>query len=167
MWDWRDGGRGIGCGRKDSVLAVLRAIEGVGYEPRLPVKIQDFADPETRRRWVEERNMVVFQLWSDRHRETPIDVFVREPFDFEEAWQEAVVKEDRGVSIPVLDVARMDLLMRAVFLRRPVTLSSLVPHPSSLVCRPSSVVPHPSSLIPHPSSLIPRLPKNRYSIRFF
>lgn len=27
--------------------------------------------------------MTVFQLWSDAHRETPIYVFVAEPFDFD------------------------------------------------------------------------------------
>jgi hypothetical protein len=36
--------------------------------------------------------MQVLQFWSDAHRETPIDVFVREPFPFEEEYARALVK---------------------------------------------------------------------------
>jgi len=52
--------------------------------------------------------MQVLQLWSDGHRETPIDIFVTEPFPFELEYQRALVKplygevEVRFVSIPTL-----------------------------------------------------------------
>jgi hypothetical protein len=37
--------------------------------------------------------MVVFQLHSDRHPETRIDLFVSEPFDFDLEYDEALVGE--------------------------------------------------------------------------
>ncbi|MEX2583653.1 MAG: hypothetical protein WD766_10280, partial [Gemmatimonadota bacterium] len=43
-----------------------------------------FADPVHRARWIEEKGMTVLSFHSDRHRETPVDVFVAEPFDFAE-----------------------------------------------------------------------------------
>ncbi len=52
--------------------------------------------------------MQVLQLWSDRHRETSIDIFVQEPFPFEEEYARALVKplygviDVRFVSIPTL-----------------------------------------------------------------
>jgi len=52
--------------------------------------------------------MQVLQLWSDEHRETPIDIFVTEPFSFEEEYQRALIKplygkiKVRFVSIPTL-----------------------------------------------------------------
>ena len=52
--------------------------------------------------------MQVFQLWSDAHMETPIDIFVTEPFPFDEEYGQALVKplygtiEVRFVSIPTL-----------------------------------------------------------------
>jgi hypothetical protein len=51
--------------------------------------------------------MTVLNFWSDRHRDTPIDVFVTEPFDFDEEYGRALVKPlgaiaVRFVSIPTL-----------------------------------------------------------------
>lgn len=52
--------------------------------------------------------MQVLQLWSDRHRETSIDIFVQEPFPFEEEYAHALIKplygtvEVRFISIPTL-----------------------------------------------------------------
>lgn len=36
--------------------------------------------------------MQVLQLWSDRHRETSIDIFVHEPFPFEDEYAKALIK---------------------------------------------------------------------------
>jgi hypothetical protein len=33
--------------------------------------------------------MIVLRLWSDEHRRTPVDVFVYEPFAFEQEYSEA------------------------------------------------------------------------------
>lgn len=75
-----------------NVERALRALEGLGYRPTVPVAAAQFADPEQRRRWIHEKEMKVFQLWSDDHRDTPIDLFVEEPFPFEEEYSRAVVK---------------------------------------------------------------------------
>jgi hypothetical protein len=37
--------------------------------------------------------MVVFQLHSDQHQETRIDLFVSEPFDFENEYNNALIGE--------------------------------------------------------------------------
>ena len=37
--------------------------------------------------------MKVLSFQSERHRETPVDLFVAEPFDFEEEYQMALVEE--------------------------------------------------------------------------
>jgi hypothetical protein len=59
----------------------------LGYLPLAPVTATDFADPAKRESWIREKNAVVFQLHSDRHRETRIDLFVSEPFDFEHEYR--------------------------------------------------------------------------------
>jgi len=52
--------------------------------------------------------MQVLQLWCDKHIETPVDIFVTEPFLFEDEYQCALLKplygdiEVRFVSIPTL-----------------------------------------------------------------
>lgn len=66
----------------DNIQRGLDVLAGIGYQPRIPVTSAQFAHAETRSRWMKEKGMVVLNLWSDRSRETPIDVFVNEPFDF-------------------------------------------------------------------------------------
>lgn len=67
---------------REDVLGAFRALESIDYHPLVPISAEDFADSELRERWRTEKGMRVLKFWSDRHRETPLDVFVYEPFDF-------------------------------------------------------------------------------------
>ena len=47
--------------------------------------------------------MIVLQMCGDLHRETPLDIFVREPFDFATEYAEAVWLElATGVKVPLI-----------------------------------------------------------------
>jgi hypothetical protein len=86
----------------------LTVLEGLGYRPINPVPILDFADPDLRRDWAENRNMTVFNLVSDRFPDVAIDIFAKEPFQFDAEYARAETKEvapqiwARVVSIPAL-----------------------------------------------------------------
>lgn len=80
----------------ENVRRALRALQGLGYQPAVPVAAEQFADPASRERWIREKGMTVFQLWSDLHRETPIDIFVTEPFDFDREYEGALRKTLTG-----------------------------------------------------------------------
>jgi predicted nucleotidyltransferase len=84
-----------------------RALEGLralGYEPRIPVRLEDFGDPVIRERWIREKGMVVFQMYNDRLRMT-VDIFVQYPMDFETLWSAAVEAqlEHARVRVAALD----------------------------------------------------------------
>ena len=92
----------------ENIQQAFAALDTLGYRPNVPVTGEQFADPVQRQSWIDDKGMQVLQLWSDEHRETPIDIFVTEPFPFEEEYQRALVKplygeiEVRFVSIPTL-----------------------------------------------------------------
>lgn len=91
----------------DNIVAAFNALESIGYRPLVPVTAAAFADSAKRNEWIREKGMTVLNFWSDRHRQTPIDVFVTEPFDFGEEYARALVKPlgavpVRFVSIPAL-----------------------------------------------------------------
>ena len=75
------------------------ALEGVGYRPIVPVTAAEFADAGKRRAWIRDKGMTVLNFWSDRHRETPIDIFVTEPFNFDEEYARALVKSLGSVAV--------------------------------------------------------------------
>ncbi len=92
----------------ENIQQAFFALGKLGYKPIVPVTAQQFSDPDQRRIWIREKGMQVLQLWSDEHLETPIDLFVKEPFPFAEEYNRALVKplygsiEVRFVSIPTL-----------------------------------------------------------------
>jgi hypothetical protein len=90
-----------------NIASAFAALEAIGYRPIVPVTAADFADPAKRAAWVRDKHMTVLNFWSESHRDTPIDVFVTEPFDFNAEYARALVKPlgpvaVRFVSIPSL-----------------------------------------------------------------
>lgn len=92
----------------DNIRHAFAALDTPGYKPLVPVTADQFADRSTPEGWIRDKGMQVLQLWSDGHRETPIDMFVHEPFLFDEEYAKALLKplygsiEVRFVSIPTL-----------------------------------------------------------------
>ncbi|MBI2320103.1 MAG: hypothetical protein HYU75_24655 [Betaproteobacteria bacterium] len=92
----------------ENIVRTFEAFRTLGYRPAVPITAEQFADAELRESWIRDKGMQVLQFWSDAHRETPIDVFVSEPFPFEEEYRRALVKPLYGtipvrvVSIPAL-----------------------------------------------------------------
>jgi hypothetical protein len=72
-----------------NIASAFAALEKIGYRPTVPVTAADFADPVKRAAWARDKHMTVLNFWSGSHRDTPIDVFVREPFDFEAEYARA------------------------------------------------------------------------------
>jgi len=74
---------------KENANRGLRALASLGYQPRAPVKLDDFADPQKRREWVSDKGLTVFSLFSREHVATEVDLFVELPFDFDAAYAAA------------------------------------------------------------------------------
>jgi len=107
-----------------NILRGLRALVRIGYSPAIPITPEEFADPENRRRWRRDKNMIVLKLWSDIHRRTPIDVFVYHPFDFEKEYSSIKrVEFAEGPGIPF--VSRDTLLAMKRLAGRPQDLADI------------------------------------------
>lgn len=77
----------------ESIHNAFAALATLGYTPRIPVTADGFSDPAQRARWIADKGMTVLNFQSDLHRETPVDVFVSEPFDFEKEHRLALTEE--------------------------------------------------------------------------
>lgn len=89
----------------DNVLRAFNALATLGYRPLVPITAEQFADADLRRQWIREKGMRVLNFFSDRHRETNVDLFVTEPFDFERECANAM----RGELAPGLSVQFVSL----------------------------------------------------------
>lgn len=76
----------------DNISALFAALATIGYRPLVPITAEQLADPELRATLVRDKEMKVLQFYSDLHRETPVDVFVFEPFPFDAEDSRAMLK---------------------------------------------------------------------------
>ena len=92
----------------ENVERAFAALGSLGYKPTVPITWSQFANAELRASWIRDKGMQVLQFWCDAHIETPIDVFVAEPFPFDQEYQNALIKPLYGsrlvrfVSLPTL-----------------------------------------------------------------
>jgi len=68
----------------------VEALESMGFRPRAPVPAAQFADPQARDSWVVEKGLSVFSMWSDQVAGLEVDLFVKEPFDFEQGYARSI-----------------------------------------------------------------------------
>jgi hypothetical protein len=108
---------------RGNILRAFAALSGLGYQPRVPVTAEGFADPEQRRRWIEEKGMTVLNLYSETHRTTPIDLFVTEPFDFNEAYGKSIEVHLEGVPFRYVDLQTLIRMKEAA--GRPLDLDDV------------------------------------------
>jgi hypothetical protein len=98
-----------------NVLAAFAALATAGWRPLVPVTAEQMADSATRERLVQEKGMAVLSFWSDAHRDTPVDVFVHEPFDFEVEYARALRRDLPGVGgVPFVSLQALIAMKRAV-----------------------------------------------------
>jgi hypothetical protein len=82
------------------VTRAFTALGELGYRPRVPVTAEGFGDPVQRQRWIDEKGMLVLTFHSDEHPETPVDVFAKVPFDFDEELGRGL-REEIAPGVPV------------------------------------------------------------------
>jgi hypothetical protein len=104
----------------DNIGRAMTALAGLGYRPRAPVTVAQFSDMEVRRTWQRDKGLTVLSFWSDSHPTLEVDLFVQEPFDFDEAYRRAVEVQLDTTSATV--VALDDLVALKLSAGRPLDL---------------------------------------------
>jgi len=107
----------------DNARRAISALARLGFRPRAPVPAEQFADPNARRAWIDEKGLTVFSLWSDRLPEIEVDLFVKEPFQFDEVYARAVRVPLDTTTVTVVSIADLIALKQAA--GRPVDLADV------------------------------------------
>lgn len=98
----------------ENCLRALDALTRLGFKPRVPVPMASFSDPAQRNLWRTERDMIVFTVWRDGSEGfEQVDLFLREPFVFSEAWQQRYrAQVAGGIENPCVDLGRLITLKK-------------------------------------------------------
>lgn len=82
----------------------LKALSDIGFQPRLPISLEEFCVPENRRNWIEQSNMLVFPMWDPDNPLRSLDLFVEEPIEFSQLMNDASIKHVDGIEIRVASI---------------------------------------------------------------
>jgi predicted nucleotidyltransferase len=98
---------------RENVLRAMNALTAIGYRPLIPVDPAEFADETLRQRWRDEKGMIVFQMLNPQRESTRIDIFVTEPFVFEEEFERAKRYNWGDLQAPVLRIEALIAMKQA------------------------------------------------------
>lgn len=76
----------------ENLEAFRRVAEKLVMTPVLPVSMNDFADPATLQRWIDEKHMLAFALRPKESSAPTVDILVRPKVAFDAAWVRHVEK---------------------------------------------------------------------------
>lgn len=83
---------------------LIETLVKAGFQSRLPVDPLDFADPEARKQWIEEKHVTVFTMSDPQNPLRSIDLFVSHAIEFEGLWQRAERMTIEGTGVPVASI---------------------------------------------------------------
>lgn len=95
------------------VSKFVQVTKALGFVPRLPVKIEDFADAKKRDEWIQQKNMKVFSVYNPKNPIEHIDVMIEHVVDFETLFNNRVIMKDREIEIPVASITDLITLKEA------------------------------------------------------
>jgi predicted nucleotidyltransferase len=98
---------------RENVLRAMNAFTAIGYRPLIPVDAAQFADETLRQQWRDEKGMIVFQMLNPQRESTRIDIFVTEPFVFEEEFEKAKRHKWGDLQAPVLRIEALIAMKQA------------------------------------------------------
>ena len=90
----------------------IDALAKYGMIPRLPVDPYDFAEPDIRRHWIEDKNMRVFSMWKPDEPLVSVDLFVEHPIEFDHIWSQSDVVDLGPVSVRIASISDLIALKR-------------------------------------------------------
>lgn len=91
----------------ENISKFSKAMEELGYKPKIPVKIEDFGVKKNREAWIKNKGTVVFSLWNKDIPYRIIDVFVKDLVDFKELYKDRVNIRAGMFRIPVVSIEHL------------------------------------------------------------
>ncbi len=81
-----------------------KAIKSLKLVPRVPVKIEDFANADLRRIWIKDKNMKAFTLYEPNFQRKYLDVIIDHPINFKQAYKKRKTFRDGELVAQVISM---------------------------------------------------------------
>ena len=92
---------------KGNLLKFVKVAKRLGLKPKIPVKLDDFIDPEKRKSWRMDKGMLVFSLYDPKNPFFLIDIFTEIPFEFDAVYNQRKKMKFENIFIPVVPIKEL------------------------------------------------------------
>lgn len=88
---------------KINLEKIIEIAGAYGLKPRIPEPVRNFLDENKRQEWIDEKNALVYTFFSDDGK-VQLDIFLKYPFSYEEAFKNADKIEYRNSDIYITSI---------------------------------------------------------------
>lgn len=89
---------------ENNVSRFAEAFKGIGFKPKIPVNLGDFASKENREKWINEKGAVVFSLHNMPRFDRTVDVFIKNPIKYVELDEAKLSLNVSGIEVPIVSI---------------------------------------------------------------
>jgi len=101
----------------------VSTVKRLKLRSKIPVEIEDFINPKLRKKWREEKNMLVFSLYDPKNPYFLLDIMIEVNIDFNQAFKQKKKIKLGHLSIPVVSIE--DLIKLKEVTRRPQDIADV------------------------------------------
>jgi hypothetical protein len=99
---------------EENLRRLLIVMEKLNYQPRAPVKPTELTIGKKREEWIKEKGAVVFTFIDLKNPIKHIDIFLRNPIDFEKSYQRRNTIRIRDIPISLVSIDDLMEMKRLV-----------------------------------------------------
>ena len=90
--------------KPNNVRKFIQLVKSLKWKPKIPVHVEEFANPKTRKAWIQEKGMKVFSVYNPKNQFEHLDIMVENYIDFESAFHNKKVISAGTVKVPVISI---------------------------------------------------------------
>ena len=87
-----------------NIKKLIELIKSLKWKPRIPVKVEEFADIKMRKAWIKKKGMKVFSVYNPKKEFEHLDIMVENRINFESAYRNKKVVSTGTTKVPIISI---------------------------------------------------------------
>lgn len=88
----------------ENIYLIWNKLNSLGWSPMVPIRMEEFVNPENRRKWRDEKNMVVLSFVNKDKVFLVIDILIENILDFDACYSRRKIVYTNNVPVSVISI---------------------------------------------------------------
>ncbi len=90
--------------KPENIYSFWNKLNSLGWFPIVPIKVEEFVNPDYRQKWRSEKNMWVLSFVNKDKVFQVIDIFIENVFDFDECYSRRKIVYSNTIPVSVISI---------------------------------------------------------------